>query len=123
MPLPNHWEAYFHQNALHNVYMRCPHCDTPSTFAVTNVGQDPAGTKIIYYAILQCNSTRCRKRTYVITTKNGAQNADQDRQTDSLTFYPSGPELTAHKSIPDLIAKDWVGHKNASTWEPRRPQR
>ena len=33
---------------------------------------------------------------------------DQDRQNDSLILYPSGPQPTSHKSIPNPIAKDWI---------------
>src|ERR1019366_7154733 len=108
MPLPDHWEAYFHENRLHNVYMRCPHCDIPSTFAVSLTALDQEGAKFISHALLQCNAPRCRKRTYVVTTKNIQQEADQNRQDDSVTIYPSGPEPTAHKSIPGRIAKDWI---------------
>jgi hypothetical protein len=108
MPLPDHWEAHFYQNTIQSIYMQCPHCDTPSTFAVTVVAQDTSGGQITYYAVLQCNSTICRKRTYIVTTKHAAPNMDQHRQNDSLVFYPSGPQPTAHKSIPIPIAKDWI---------------
>src|SRR5580704_11543318 len=107
MPLPDHWEASFSQNNLHHVYMHCPHCDTPSTFAVTVAATENVGHNAIYYVVLQCNAPRCRKRTYVVTTKNVSQGA-QNRQLDSLTVYPSGPEPTAHESIPPPVANDWI---------------
>ena len=109
MPLPDHWSAYFYQNGLQSVYMHCPHCDTPSTFSVAAVSQETsANTLITYYVVLQCNSMKCRKRTYVVTTKNAAVQVDQNRHEDSLIIYPSGPPPMAHKSIPKPIAKDWV---------------
>jgi hypothetical protein len=113
MPLPDHWGAYFQQNSLHSVYMHCPHCDTPSTFSVSAVTQEFSTNTCTYYAILLCNSLKCRKYTYIITTKGGSAQVDQDRHRDSLTIYPSGPEPTAHRSIPNPIAKDWTEAQKA----------
>jgi len=107
MSLPDHWEAHFHQNNLHSVQMHCPHCDRPSTFAVSFSFLDTSGGPATYYAILQCNSPKCRKRVYVITTKHHTSGV-QNRQSDSLTFYQSGPEPTAQSSLPAPIGKEWI---------------
>ena len=106
MPLPEHWSAYFHEENLHSVHMNCPHCDKPSTFAVTPIAQDNASGFVTHHAILQCNSVTCRKRTYVITTKR--ERYVQSHATDSLILYPSAKEPTAHKSISVPIAEDWI---------------
>jgi hypothetical protein len=108
MPLPDHWLAYFHENRLHNVYMNCPHCERPSTFAVTLIAHETVANVTSHHAILHCNSVTCRKRTYVITTKNAAQRIEQDRHNDSLILYPSAQEPTHHTSIPKPIGKDWI---------------
>jgi hypothetical protein len=103
----------FSRTAFISVYMHCPHCDTPSTFSVSAVTQEFSANTYTYYAILLCNSLKCRKYTYVITTKGGAVQVDQDHQRDSLTIYPSGPEPTAHRAIPSPIAKDWTEAQKA----------
>jgi hypothetical protein len=61
---------------------------------------------------LQFNSPKCGKRVYVVTTKHQAS-AVQNPKVDSLEFYPSGPEPTAHSALPAPIGKDWIEAQKA----------
>jgi hypothetical protein len=85
--------------------MHCPHCDRPSTFAVLEQGVEGSGLKV-HFGVLRCNNPKCLKRVYVQTSKTAGQPQFQAR--DVLDYYPSGPSPTAHQSIPEPIAKDWV---------------
>jgi hypothetical protein len=113
MPLPEHWNAYFYENKLHHVRMRCSHCCEPSTFAVEQQTQSPAPQgRVIYHAILRCNSPTCGKTIYVETTKLQTAGA-QNKSEDALEYYPSGPPPKAHQSIPATVGGDWVEAQKA----------
>lgn len=113
MPLPDHWEARFGNQSLIHVSMHCPHCDRPSTFAVTTqtIKNNDDG-RLTFHAILNCNNPKCDKVVYVATTKHPHAGA-QTTATDLWEIYPSGPKPKAHQAIHPPVGADWIEAQKA----------
>lgn len=112
MALPDHWEAFFANGQLHSGKMFCPHCKQPSTFSVVFSQPYNNGQYVAYYAVIECNYVRCRERTFVITT-NKYNTANQNRDVDSLIYYPTEAVPTPHESFPKAVGEDWVEAQKA----------
>ena len=111
MTLPNDWSADFPSGAqIAQVHMICPNCERPSTFRIVAVFTDNClvnnQPKIEFHLLLTCNSTRCERVAYVVTTKH--PNTLTQNYDDSFERYPAFPVPAVHPAIPAPIAEDWV---------------